>query len=189
MDSNAALTATKKDVMESLWPREIEDDYERIRPLGEGAFGKVWLARVKNREDETARDDVVDVDDDESLDSFGAGEDSFDGRAPGGKGDTPAFVAIKQIATSREEDRKYAMREIAILSEINHPNIVRCLRYVEMPRSELVVMTLADGPNLGDLVTVGGALSLSLARLAARHLISAVAYLHGRGELYRRDLK
>ena len=196
MDSIVDLVATKKDVMESLWPREIENAYERIRPLGEGAFGIVWLARVKNREDVKARDDVADGDgdgdgddddDDESLDSFGAGEDSIDGLSPGGKGDLPAFVAIKQIATSREEDRKYAMREIAILSEICHPNIVRCLRYVEMPLSQLVVMTLADGPNLGDLVTVGGALSLSLARLAARQLISAVAYLHGRGKLYRRD--
>ncbi len=84
-----------------------------------------------------------------------------------------------------EEDRKYTMREISILSEICHLNIVRCLRYVEMPRSQLVVMTLADGPNLGDFVTVGGALSLLLARLAARQLISAVAYLHSRGELYR----
>jgi serine/threonine protein kinase len=181
MDSVGASSGTKKD-MESLWPRQIEDNYERIRPLGEGAFGIVWLAKAKDREDKKAGDDG---DGDESLDSFGD-EDSFGAHVPL-KGDLPVYVAIKQIATAREEDRKYASREIAILSEVNHPNIVKCLRHVEMPRSQLVVMTLADGPNLGDLVTLGGALSLSLVRLAARQLISAVAYLHGRGELDHRD--
>ena len=44
-----------------------------------------------------------------------------------------------------------------------------------------MVLTLADGPDLNELVDMGGALSTSLVRLAARHLISAVAYLHGRG--------
>ena len=82
-----------------------------------------------------------------------------------------------------EGEKKYAAPEISILSEINHPNVIRCLQSVELPRSRLVVLTLADGPNLGELVNVGGALSVGLCRLAARHLISAVAYLHGRGKL------
>lgn len=178
MDS-VVVAARRKD-MESVWPRQIEDDYERVRPIGEGGFGIVWLAKARNREGKK-----VDDDDGDSVDTF-EGEDSF-GTKPiaSGKGDSPAFVAIKQIAAAKEEDRQYAAREVAILSEVNHPNIVRCLRYVKMPRSQLVVMTLADGPNLGDLVTLGGALSLSLVRLAARQLISAVAYLHGRGELDR----
>ena len=175
MDS--VVVAVRGKDMESVWPRQIEDDYERVRPIGEGGFGIVWLAKARNREGKK-----VDDDDGDSVDTF----DSF-GTNPiaSGKGDSPAFVAIKQIAAAKEEDRQYAAREVAILSEVNHPNIVRCLRYVEMPRSQLVVMTLADGPNLGDLVTLGGALSLSLVRLAARQLISAVAYLHGRGELDR----
>ena len=48
-----------------------------------------------------------------------------------------------------------------------------------------MVMSLADGPDLQELVDEGGALSLSLCRLAARHLISAVAYLHARGVIHR----
>lgn len=65
---------------------------------------------------------------------------------------------------------------------MRHPNIVRCLESMETAHGgRIVVMTLADGPDLGELVRLGGALSVSLARLAARHLVSAVAYLHGRG--------
>ena len=175
MDS--VVAAGGKD-MESVWPCQIEDDYERIRPIGEGGFGIVWLAKARNREGKK-----VDLNSNNSVDTF-EGEDSF-GPKPiaSGKGDSPAFVAIKQIAATKEEDRQYAACKVAILSEVNHPNIVRCLRYVEMLHSQLVVMRLADGPNLGDLVSLGGALSLSLVRLAAWQLILAVAYPHSRREL------
>ena len=164
--------------MESVLPRQIEDDYKRIRPIGEGGFGIVWLGMARNREGKK-----VDLNGNNSIDTFKS-KDSF-GPKPiaSGKGDSPAFVAIKQIAATKEEDRQCAACTVAILSEVNHLNIVRCLRYIEMPHSQLVVMTLADGPKVGDLVLLGGALSLSLVRLAARQLILAVAYPHSRREL------
>lgn len=143
-----------------IWPREIEDSFDKIRPLGKGAFGVVWLAKSKNSNASAADDG-----------------DKF-----------PNYVAIKQIHASNEGEREYAKREIAILSEINHPNIVRCLHSLELKNCRIVVLTLANGPNLGELVNAGGALSVSLARLAARHLVSAVSYLHGRGVIHR-DLK
>ncbi len=154
----------------SNWPPEIEADFEKIRHLGKGAFGIVWLAKSKpkNNHGEADKDD----------DSVGADAAKK----------YPTYVAIKQIHASNEEEKNYAQREISILREIEHPNIVRCLQSVEMKNSRLVVLTLADGPNLGELVDAGGALSSSLARLAARHLVSAVSYLHGRGCIHR-DIK
>ncbi len=183
---------------ESDWPPQIDDNYKRVRPLGEGAFGTVWLAKSKakkRRETAATEEDGVNDDDDDSVDSCEK-EDTFDaspavqddvsksdGGGNNGDDSPPQYVAIKQITAVDESEKQYAAREIAILSEINHPNVVRCLRYAEMPRSCIVVLTLADGPNLNDLVVKGGALSVSLVRLAARHLISAVAYLHGRGKM------
>ncbi len=188
---------------EPTWPAEIEANYERIRPLGQGAFGTVWLAKAKileqdNRDKSNSqeKEDVPavpecspnceGVNDDDSIDSFEK-EDEFDTRAalsikhfgPKTSQDHP-YVAIKQIKAFNSEQIQYAAREIDILSEIRHPNVIQCLYSVPLAKSQLVVMSLADGPNLGMLVRQGGALSTSLARLAARHLVAAVSYLHGR---------
>ena len=174
------MAAKPLDSKDTAWPQEIEDDYARVRPLGEGAYGVVWLARATPR---SQRETAHTASDDDSVDPSER-EDAFDAAAsaPNTNAEEHPYVAIKQIATETEEERKYAAREIAILSEINHPNVARCLRSVELPQSRLVVLTLADGPDLNELVEAGGALGVSLARLAAQHLIAAVAYLHGRGE-------
>lgn len=154
------------------WPPEIEVDFERVSPLGKGAFGVVWLARAKNNH-------AVANNDDDSVDSDEKEDIMFHSAQHSAK--YPTHVAIKQIHASNEEEILYANREITILREVEHPNIIRCLRSVEMKNSRLVVLTLANGPNLGELVDAGGALSISLARLSARHLIAAVSYLHSRG--------
>jgi hypothetical protein len=39
MDS-IVVAASGKD-MENIWPHQIEDDYERIKPISEGGFGIV----------------------------------------------------------------------------------------------------------------------------------------------------
>lgn len=147
------------------WPKEAEETYEAIRPLGKGAFGLVWLAKRKE-------------------------QSSFDPDATSEE-DSP-YVAIKHIKTLTSTERAYAEREISILSELHHPCIIRLIKAYDpatpASRSRLVVMSLADGPDIGTLISTGGALSLPLARLIARHLISAVSYLHGRGVIHR-DIK
>ena len=137
------------------WPKEALDTYEPIRPLGQGAFGLVWLAKGASSEEHQ-------------------------------------YVAIKHIKTSSATEKAYAEREISILSELNHPCIIKLIKAYDPPssssKSRLVVMSLANGPDVGSMIEMGGALSLPLCQLIARHLISAVSYLHGRGVLHR-DLK
>mmetsp|Transcript_3522 Transcript_3522/g.3924 ORF Transcript_3522/g.3924 Transcript_3522/m.3924 type:complete len:516 (+) Transcript_3522:243-1790(+) len=100
------------------------------------------------------------------------------------------FVAIKNIEIKEEKGRIYAQREISILKEIRHPNVIRLIRAfpIYKNRCQLVAMEMARGPNLQYLVTRRGALGLPFARLIARHLIAAVSYLHGRAVIHR-DIK
>jgi serine/threonine protein kinase len=103
--------------------------------------------------------------------------------------DDDEYVAIKNIIIKNEKSNVYAEREICILQELRHPNIIRLVRaYPEYAGTRVVVMQLARGPNLHQLVVKRGALGLPLCRLVSRQLISAVSYIHGRAVIHR-DIK
>jgi serine/threonine protein kinase len=103
------------------------------------------------------------------------------------------FVALKSIELKEEKAKVYAEREISILNELRHPNVIRLVRAFPIHKrgqisTRWVALQLARGPNLQQLVNQRGALGLPLARLVARQLIAAVSYLHGRAVLHR-DIK
>lgn len=99
------------------------------------------------------------------------------------------FVAIKEIKIKDDKSEVYAEREISILKELRHPNIIRLIgAYPVYNGSRVVVMQLARGPNVHQLVIKRGALGLPLARLVSRQLIAAVSYMHGRAVIHR-DIK
>lgn len=96
------------------------------------------------------------------------------------------YVAIKNIHIKDKKGSVYAEREISILHELRHPNIIRLIRTYDLYNStRLVVMQLARGPNLHQLVVKRGALGLPLCRLVSRQLIAAVGYMHGRAVIHR----
>jgi len=146
------------------WPQEAEDEFERIRVLGAGAFGEVWLAKKRREKNEENN--------------------------PSEKEEE--YAAIKGVSIQTENERRTAAREIAILQEVNHPNIIRLLRGYDpsspTARGRYLALSFVRGKNVGELLEVRGALTVTLAQLIARHLISAVAYLHVRGVMHR-DIK
>lgn len=97
------------------------------------------------------------------------------------------FVAIKNIHIKDNKGSVYAEREIGILRELRHPHIIRLIRAYDLHNAttRLVVMQLARGPNLHQLVVKRGALGLPLCRLVSRQLIAAVGYMHGRAVIHR----
>ena len=100
--------------------------------------------------------------------------------------DDEEFVAIKNIHIKDKKGSVYAEREIAILTELRHPNIIRLIRADDLHHStRWVVMQLARGPNLHQLVVKRGALGLPLCRMVSRQLIAAVGYMHGRAVIHR----
>jgi serine/threonine protein kinase len=99
------------------------------------------------------------------------------------------YVAIKNILIKDDKGKVYAEREISILEELRHPNIIRLIRALPLESgTRVVIMQLARGPNLHQLVIKRGALGLPLSRLVSRELIAAVSYLHGRACIHR-DIK
>lgn len=163
MTTASATAAVPRD-----WPQEAENEFERIRVLGAGAFGEVFLAK-RRHETETKNHDN-----------------------PSDDAHEEEFVAIKGVSIETDKEGRTAAREIAILQEMNHPNIIRLLRNYEpassTARGRYLALSFVQGKDVGELLEERGALAVSLAQLIARHLISAVAYLHVRGVMHR-DIK
>ena len=100
------------------WPPQAEEDYERIRVLGAGAFGQVLLGK----------------------------------RRPENKHATEEYVAIKGVSILTANEGATAAREIAILSELSHPNVIKLLDAYDPASAEAkgryMVMSYIDGPDV-----------------------------------------
>jgi len=79
-------------------------------------------------------------------------------------------------------------REVAILREIAHPNIVRLHEMIETDRQIGIILEYASGGELFDYILNHRYLKDNAARRLFAQLVSGVGYLHKKGIVHR-DLK
>jgi serine/threonine protein kinase len=122
------------------------------------------------------------------------------------KVDSTVVVAMKVVGKNKDKTRRqqltYAHREIDILKELSHPNIMQVIDSwdVHAPQelaattplnnNTVCVMALKyyKGPTVESLLQYGGALSNKFGRVVAAQVMDAIAYLHYRAVVHR-DIK
>ncbi|KAK2768350.1 hypothetical protein FQN54_000204 [Arachnomyces sp. PD_36] len=120
------------------------------------------------------------------------GEGEFGKVKLGWKKDGSVQVAIKLIRReslgSNPTRIPKIYREISILRELSHPNIVRLHEMVETDRTIGIILEYASGGELFDYILNHHYLKDNAARRLFAQLVSGVGYLHKKGIVHR-DLK
>ena len=106
--------------------------------------------------------------------------------------ETGEVVAAKRIALPRQDEEGYkaVQREISVLQECKHPNVVRYHASHKLgDRFLWIVMEYCAGGSVSDLIRVTDApLSEDLIRYVCQECLKGVQYLHGIHRIHR-DIK
>jgi protein-serine/threonine kinase len=120
------------------------------------------------------------------------GEGEFGKVKLGWKRDGSSQVAIKLIRRDSVQNHPGRLpkiyREISILRDLAHPNIVRLHEMVETERHIGIILEYASGGELFDYILNHRYLKDPAARRLFAQLVSGVGYLHKKGIVHR-DLK
>lgn len=85
-------------------------------------------------------------------------------------------------------DMAYAVREIEILSELDHPNIMKLVDRWDDGGICVMALSYHTGPTLQAILDTGGRLGLTFARVVCAQLVDVVEYLHCHAVVHR-DIK
>ena len=77
------------------------------------------------------------------------------------------------------------LREVAILAQLDHPHVVRCLGGGECDGGVYVATELANGPDLARRVRDEGPLDVPTAVGLTLHVLDGLAHAHARGYVHR----
>lgn len=99
-------------------------------------------------------------------------------------------VAIKIIDKSSMNSTSIQKlyREVRIMKQLDHPNIVKLYQVMETETTLYLVMEFASGGEVFDYLVAHGRMKEKEARAKFRQIVSAVQYLHSKNIIHR-DLK
>ena len=95
-----------------------------------------------------------------------------------------APVALKRIRPAGDDRLVRARAEAALLGALDHPNMVRLHDLIEVDDAVLLVLDLADGGSLADLLRSRGRLAPGEVITAVAPVAAALAYLHDNGVVH-----
>jgi len=100
----------------------------------------------------------------------------------------PDEVAVKIIDKAKVEDMNDIQREIEIMGQISHPNVIQLFEIFDEPKKMHLVMELVSGGELFDRIVAKGSYTEKDAATTVKTLCSALEYLHSK-DIVHRDLK
>ncbi|ELP89766.1 cell division protein kinase, putative [Entamoeba invadens IP1] len=95
------------------------------------------------------------------------------------------FVTVKEYEENIEGIQQHCLREIALLKQINHKNIVQLLDYSYTSEGSYMVFEYAEKNLETYIENFNGALPLQTIKTITKQLLEAVAYLHTHRILHR----
>jgi calcium-dependent protein kinase len=103
-------------------------------------------------------------------------------------------VAVKKVTKrsssgpSNQEQDEALKREIAVMKELDHPNICKLFGTFERGNTMFFIMELCEGGEVFDRIIESGKISEKFTAQIIEQVVDALAYVHGRG-IAHRDLK
>ncbi|KAK9765353.1 Serine/threonine-protein kinase, partial [Basidiobolus ranarum] len=159
--SSQAATQNSSTTQRTNKPRRSISNFQLTKTLGAGSMGKVKLG-VHSLTGEKAAIKII----------------------PHGLSDSS-----KRTPSTKDESKEIrVVREAAIMTLLNHPNIVKMKEVVIRPHHYYLIMEYVSGGQMLDYIISHGRLKEKHARKFIRQICSAIDYCH-RNSIVHRDLK
>ena len=99
-----------------------------------------------------------------------------------------AMKVVKKDSINFQDDKKQFLKEIEMLMNLDHPNIIKIFEYYVDDLNYYVIMEFAEGGELYEQINKLKNFKEKHAAIIMQQLLSAVCYMHSKGIVHR-DIK